>query len=235
MQNVCTLQDRGVWRSIAGSDKGKLTNQKSMNPQAIQTNGTLARAFVSCSLRQEDKPFVDLVEDILRRHNIVPFGTVGRYSAAPENPAESMRKNIPVADLVVIVATPRYTQTDLRTGDVTQGLSEMVHVETGIAYALNKPVILFVKEGTNVGTFLPNITQYVVLNGQQKDLVDKYALIYSLLSNAYLLIKKIKEKQDSAGFGRLVVGGLAIWGGFKIAESIFSTKPRRRRPARKRA
>lgn len=204
-----------------------------MSPQAIQTNGALARAFVSCSLRQEDKPFIDLVENILRRHKILPFGTVGKYSAAPENPAESMRKNIPQADLVVIVATPRYTQTDLRTGQVTQGLSEMVHVETGIAFALNKPVILFVKEGTNVGTFLPNITQYVVLNGQHKDLVDKYALIYSLLSNAYILIKKIKEKQDSVGFGKLVMGGLAVWGAYKIAESIFSDKPKKRRQTKK--
>jgi hypothetical protein len=104
----------------------------------------------------------------------------------------------------------------------------MVHVETGIAYALNKPVILFVKEGTNVGTFLPNITQYIVLNGQQNDLVDKYALIYSLLNNAYELIKKVKEKQETTGFGKLVVGGLAVWGAFKIAESVFSSKPKRR-------
>jgi hypothetical protein len=70
-----------------------------MNLQTIQSNNHLAKAFVSCSLRAEDEPFIELVENILRNHNILPFGTVGKYSAAPENPAESMRKNIPEADL----------------------------------------------------------------------------------------------------------------------------------------
>jgi hypothetical protein len=148
------------------------------------------KAFISCSLRNEDKPFIDIVEEILRKHGIEPFGTVGKYTAAPENPAESMKRNIPLADLVVIIATPRYSQRDLKTGNVTSGLSEMVHVETGMAFAMEKPVVLFVKEGTNVGTFLPNITQYIILNGQENDLIDKYALIYSLLNNAYSLIKK---------------------------------------------
>ena len=181
------------------------------------------KAFISCSLRDEDKPFIDIVEEILRKHGIEPFGTVGKYSAAPENPAESMKKNIPQADLVVIVATPRYSQRDLKTGQITTGLSEMVHVETGMAYALDKPVVLFVKEGTNVGTFLPNITQYIILNGQKNDLIDKYALIYALLSNAYNLIKKKWDKQANVGFGQFLIGGLAIWGAYKIAQAIFSS------------
>jgi|GEM_PF-1795107 len=197
----------------------------------IQTNQTLAKAFVSCSLREEDKQFIDLVEGILRKHGIQPFGTVGKYSVAPENPVETMRTNIPLADLVVIVATPRYQQTDLRTGRVTQGLSEMVHVETGMAFAMNKPVVVFVKEGTNVGTFLPNITQYITLNGHQNDLVDKYAKIYSLLNSAYLMIKKIKDQQASSGFGQFVWGALAVWGGFKIAQELFSS-PKKKQTAR---
>lgn len=189
----------------------------------IQTPATIAKAFVSCSLREEDKQFIDLVEDILKKHGIQPFGTVGKYSVSPENPVETMKKNIPLADLVVIVATPRYKQTDLKTGRVTQGLSEMVHVETGMAFAMNKPVVVFVKEGTDVGTFLPNITQYVILNGQQNDLVDKYAKIYSLLNSAYLLIKQIRDKQASFGLGQLIWGALAVWGGIKIAEELFPT------------
>lgn len=183
----------------------------------------MVKAFVSCSLREEDKQFIDIVEDILTKHGIQPFGTVGKYSVSPENPVETMRKNIPLADLVVIVATPRYQQKDLKTGRVTQGLSEMVHVETGMAFAMNKPVVVFVKEGTDVGTFLPNITQYVILNGHQNDLIDKYAKIYTLLNSAFQLIKQIRDKQASTGFGQLIVGALAVWGGIKIADEIFST------------
>ncbi len=197
----------------------------------LQANQTLAKAFVSCSLREEDKQFIDLVEDILRKHGIQPFGTVGKYSVAPENPVETMRKNIPLSDMVVIIATPRYQQTDMKTGQVTQGLSEMVHVEAGMAFAMNKPVIVFVKEGTDVGTFLPSITQYVTLNGYQNDLVDKYAKIYSLLNSAFLMIKKIRDNQANSGFGQFIWGTLAVWGGFKIAEELFSN-PKKKRIAR---
>ena len=66
------------------------------------TNPTyIATAFVSCSLRTEDKPFIDWIEEILIAHKIQPIGTVGRCTAAPENPAISMRNNINQADMVV--------------------------------------------------------------------------------------------------------------------------------------
>ena len=104
----------------------------------------------------------------------------------------------------------------------------MVHVETGMAFAMNKPFVVFVKEGTDVGTFLPNITQYITLNGHQNDLVDKYAKIYSLLNNAYLMIKSIRDKQASSGFGQFVLGALAVWGGIKIAQELFSSPNKKR-------
>lgn len=128
----------------------------------------VASAFVSCSLRKEDKPFVEFIERILIAHRIRVFGTVGLYSASPENVAVHMKENIPQSDFVVIVATPRYIQKDLKSGKITYGLSEMVHVEAGMAYMAEKPVIAFVKEGTEVGGFLPNVTQFIILNGQQK-------------------------------------------------------------------
>jgi hypothetical protein len=68
----------------------------------------MATAFLSCSLRQEDRPFIKYIEKILIAHKIKPIGTVGLFSAAPINTAEHMKKNIPLADFVVIVATSRY-------------------------------------------------------------------------------------------------------------------------------
>jgi hypothetical protein len=195
----------------------------------------LATAFVSCSLRPEDKPFIDMVERILERHRIKPIGTVGKYSAAPMNPAEHMKQNIPLADFVVIVATPRYIQRDLQTGQISYGLGEMVHVETGMAYMANKPVVVFVQEGTHVGSFLPNITEYIVLNGQQIDLVKKWSLINSLINNAYGIVRKIKESESSKALGNVFKTGLAIFGGLAIADSLFSDNtPKRRRTTTKR-
>ena len=142
----------------------------------------LATAFVSCSLRHEDKPFINLIERILIQHRIKPIGTVGLYDVSPLNPAEHMRQNIPLADFVVIVATTRYIQQDLHTGNITYGFSEMVHVETGMAFMAGKPVVVFAQEGTYIGGFLPNITEYIVINGEQKDLIKKWESINTLLN-----------------------------------------------------
>lgn len=201
-----------------------------------QTN-FVSTAFVSCSLRNEDKPFVDFVERILIAHKIKPIGTVGRYSASPTNTADLMKKNIPEADFIVIVATPRYIQKDIKTGQVSYGVSEMVHVETGMAYMADKPVIVFVQEGTHIGNFLPNVTQYIVLNRRQDDLNGKWVLINSLILNTYNIVRQIKDKVASKSFWGAVTAGLAIFGGFVIADKLTSddrAKPRRTSTRRKR-
>jgi len=184
-----------------------------------QTN-FVATAFLSCSLRTEDKPFVEYVEKILETHQIKPIGTVGLYSAAPTNTAVHMKTNIPLADFVVIVATPRYMQKDLKTGKVSYGLSEMVHVETGMAYMAGKPVVVFVQEGTDVGNFLPNVTQYITLNGSHEDLNNKWSLINILVRNAYDIIKQIRDKAANEAFFNVLKISLAIFGSIKLAQAL---------------
>jgi hypothetical protein len=185
--------------------------------QTDQTN-FVATAFLSCSLRPEDSPFIELVEKILIAHKIKPIGTVGKFSAAPTNTAELMKQNIPNADLVVIAATPRYLQKDIKTEQINYGLSEMVHVETGMAYMANKPVVVFVQKGTHVGNFLPNITQYITLNGEQEDLNNKWALINSLLINAYDIIRQLRDRAANESFWKALTTGFAIYGGVKLFE-----------------
>ena len=197
----------------------------------------VARAFVSCSLREEDKPFVKYVLNILKKFRIEPFGTVGMLSAAPMNIAEHMKTNIPIADIVVIVATPRYLQQDLKTGQLSYGLPEMVHVEAGMAFMSDKPVIVFLQQGTHIGSFLPNITEYIELNGQPYDLQVKSGLINSLFGNACSIVTKKKNDQQSKEMGNFINVGLAIVGGLTLAESIFSEDrpaPKRKSPPRKR-
>lgn len=177
-------------------------------------NINLMKAFISCSLREEDKPFVDFIERILKSHKIMPFGTVGKYSTSPENPVELMKKNIPIADFIVICATPRYIQKDLQTGIISYGLPEMVHVETGMAFMADKPVIVFVQEGTNVGSFIPNITQYVTLNGEYEDFNNKKNQVFSLLNNVFNMIKNIKNNEQMKTLGKIALWSLAIYGGY---------------------
>jgi hypothetical protein len=105
----------------------------------------------------------------------------------------------------------------------------MVHVETGMAYMADKPVVVFVQEGTEVGSFLPDVTQYIILNGRQEDLQLKWTLINSLIRNAYNIVRQIKEQAANKSFWSALTTGLAIFGGIKLAEALTSEeKPRRK-------
>jgi hypothetical protein len=181
----------------------------------------VANAFVRCSLRKEDQPFVEYITRILDVHNIRSTGTVGKFNASPENPVELMKKNIPDADMLVICATPRYFQSDLTTGKVTYGLSEMIHVETGIALAHNKPVVVFAKEGTDLGSCLPNITQYIVLNGDENNYLENQHLIYSLLHSSYKFIQNMRSSKELKTAETLATAILAIYGGIKLLQYLF--------------
>ncbi len=198
----------------------------------IQTN-YLAKAFLSCSLRIEDKPFVDFIDRILRAYSIEPFGTVGKFSAAPTNTADLMKKNIPLADFVVIAATPRYFQKDLKGDKTNLAISEMLHVESGMAFMADKPLVVFVQEGTNVGNFIPTVTQYITLNGKQSDINEKWQLIGVLLNNTYVIVRQRKEQEANKSFWNAITNGLALWGGLKIIESLSDDEQLKRKTTRR--
>lgn len=179
-----------------------------------------ANAFISCSLNVHDKPFVDYVCRILKALGVQPFGTVGLFSASPENPIVLMNKNIEKSDMIVICATSRYLSKDIYSGKHSNTISEMIHVETGIALALGKPVIVFVKKGTDVGKAIPNITQYIVLNMSNED-NDKEHLIESLFGNAYDFIVKQKKKLKNKRVGNGILKGLAILGGVALFDLLI--------------
>jgi len=177
----------------------------------------LANVFVSCSLREEDKPFIDLVTNILIHYNFNPFGTVGLYDASTDNPVALMKKNIDKCDFVVVAATKRYQTKDTHNEDKeSNSLSEMIHNETGMAYMKSKPIVVFVEEGTNVGGFIRNITQYITLDKSQENLDSQTNLILSLLNDA---LQKVQAKRRSTAWkdlGSLLLKGLAAYGGLKL-------------------
>lgn len=198
-----------------------IKNMYQNNKQQIQNQQDFtATAFLSCSLRQEDRPFVNFVEKILKAHYIKPIGTVGYYSSAPTSTAEHMKKNIPKADFVVIVATPRYIQKDINSGKSSQGISEMLHVGTGMAHMADKPVVVFVQEGTNVGNFLPTITQYVTLNGQLADLNEKWIQINSLIRHSCDIVRQKNMEAQNQSLWKALTTGLAIFGGISLLNSM---------------
>lgn len=178
----------------------------------------LANVFVSCSLRSQDRQFIDLVTNILHYFNFNPFGTVGHFDASTDNPTILMKNNIDRCDFVVIAATKRYITKDAHSEKESNSLSEMIHTEAGMAYAKSKPIVVFVEEGTNVGNFIPNVTQYITLDKTQQNLDSQYNLIVALLNNALEKVQSHKRKNAWKEIGNFALTGLAIFGGLKLFE-----------------
>jgi hypothetical protein len=181
-------------------------------------------AFISCSLRSEDKPFVDYVESIVRQMGFLPVGTIGRYDAAPKPIWQQMKDNIQSADCIVLAATPRYLQQDiadkLRTG---RGMSEMLHTEIAMAVAMDRPVLAFVLEGTDVGSFLPQTVQYITLKSDSSDLMSKWPLIQAYFGNAAAMIESRRQKENRSGLLKIAVSGLAVVGGLALLDRLGGT------------
>lgn len=186
----------------------------------IMNNEYLANVFISCSLRKEDKEFNDLVVNILKHLKLNPFGTVGLFDATTDNPTTLMNDNIERCDFVVIAATKRYVTKDVHSKNESNSISEMIHTEAGIAFAKSKPIVVFVEEGTNVGNFIPNVTQYITLDKTQENLDSQYNLIISLLNNAIQKVEAVKRKKTWTDVGDFFIKGLAIYGGFKLLNGI---------------
>lgn len=180
-------------------------------------------AFISCSLRIEDKSFVDYVEAIVRQMGFCPVGTVGRYDAAPKPIWQQMKDNIKAADCIVLAATPRYLQQDiadkLRTG---RGMSEMLHSEIAMAVALERPVLAFVLEGTDVGSFLPQAVQYITLKSDRSDLMTKWPLMQAYFGNGAAMIEKRWLQENRTGLLKIALGGLAVFGGITLLDRLGS-------------
>lgn len=184
-------------------------------------NEYVATAFLSCSLRPEDIPFVDYVARILKAHKINPVGTIGKYYSAPENPVESMTKKIEEYDFLVVAATPRYLSKDIQNKKKSISISEQLHAEAGIAKGLNKPVIAFIQGDTNPGNFISQITQYIILDGTLEDYNKKKNLIYSLIDNTFKKVQELKGNKNLKTIGNIVIGGLAIYGTIKLLQKLF--------------
>jgi hypothetical protein len=189
-------------------------------------------AFISCSLRTEDKPFVDYIEAIVRQMGFIPVGTVGRYNAAPKPIWEQMKDNIKSADCIVLAATPRYLQQDIndkiRTGQgmlemiQKKAMSEMLHTEVAMAVAMDRPVLAFVLEGTEVGSFLLQTVQYIVLKADRSDFFTKWPLIQVYFGNAAVMIEQRWAQESRNGLLKVAVGGLAAIGGVALLSWLGS-------------
>ena len=184
----------------------------------------LPLAFISCSLRDEDRHFTNWVVKLTAQFGFQPFGTVGLLSASPNSIPHDMREMILQADCLVLAAVNRYSQTDVHDSSKTSfGMSEMMHTEVGLAHARGIPVLAFVLEGTGVGSFLPQFVQYIPIRpGDQVHLNKQFPLIHSYFENAKRMIAERWRKEQTEDLKKAAGWLLSTIGGFAIISTVFS-------------
>lgn len=183
------------------------------------------KAFISCSLREEDQQFNNWIIRIAERFGFQPFGTVGKYSAEPKPVYQLMKENIEQADCVILIATPRYIQQDIHYRDITgKSISEMLHIETGMALMAGKPILVFAQNGTDVGNFLPSVVQYIILDPfKSNDINAKWPLIGNYFRSAFAMIESRWIGEGEPGLFSLVIPILTVIGAATVIDMIFDS------------
>jgi len=105
------------------------------------------RVFVSRGLSVEDRAIGDPIVEIIREWGFETV-TVGIEVKVPDNQVpQAVREEIRKADAVIAIATPRYL-------DALTGLwrtLEWHHGEVGIAFGIDKPLLILKDKRTSLG------------------------------------------------------------------------------------
>lgn len=181
------------------------------------------KAFISCSLRDEDEIFNNLIIQITEKMGFQPVGTVGKFSASPKPIWQQMQDGIKNADCVVLVATTRYLTQDIHDKEKTgTSISELLHIELGMAISADRPVLVFVEKGTDVGEFISSIVQYIQIDKNDKnDLDAKSPLIANYFRSALTIIQEKWNNDKKANIWGIIKSVLIIIGGAKVLSSLL--------------
>lgn len=181
-------------------------------------------AFISCSIRDEDRKFVNFIIKIVKMQNFQPFGTIGLLDAFPEEIPKSMVDNIEKADCLIVIATPRYLQTEIGKNSTKKTISENIVTEIGIASAHKIPVLAFVLKGTTVHNHLKNVTQIIEIDPYNKlDVRNKIPLINKYFNNTRNKIAGIWRSQGIDNVTKWSGIALGAVGVFTIFKYLFGT------------
>lgn len=185
----------------------------------------LPTAFVSCSLHEEDKAFVDWMFAVIPRFGFHPTGPVGLKMFAPKPIPSQMVEGIKGSDCLILIATPRYLQEDLHNRAVTgKGISEMLHVEVGMASMADRPVLAFVQKGTDVGGFLPSLVQYIEIDpSDANDIKAKWPAMANYFRSGLVMIQERWVKENRTNLIKGIGMVLGLIGGAAVVDSIFSS------------
>jgi hypothetical protein len=180
------------------------------------------KVYVSRGLSVDDRAIGDRIVQTLREWGLVDI-TVGINPVIPDSEVPTrIRTEIANADGLIAIATPRYI-------DALSGMTrtlEWLYSESGIAYGLNKPLLLIREKDVVVSGlpgYLSNISQLGVFEFSRSEMRDfpmKLTTVMPAFREAISTKKQFPILQAVAGIAAVVGTGLIISG---ILGAIFGS------------
>lgn len=178
------------------------------------------RVFVSRGLSVEDKAIGDPIVEIIREWGFETV-TVGIEAKVPDDQVpQAVREEIRKADAVIAIATPRYL-------DALTGLwrtLEWLHGEVGIAFGIDKPLLILKDKRTSLGglpSYLTSLKQAPIIEFDPYNLDELRTELSTIMPGFREWIETKRRQEFFDALRRIIIGGLAVVGGVTILSGII--------------
>jgi len=142
------------------------------------------KAFLSCSFRKEDQKINNFVKAICNALDIKCVNVNDAYSQTPPDKAKQLLNE---SKLMIAIATRRK-----KFEDETYSMPQAIHDEISMAYAMDKPMLLFKEEGVIANGFIDNYGTH--MNFFRDKLYD-HELMRSFISSIHSIkVESISSK-----------------------------------------
>jgi len=182
----------------------------------------LYRVFVSRSIHEEDGWILNPIVEMIREWGFETV-TVGVEVKVPEEEvARTVREEIKKADALIAIATPRFL-------DALTGLwrtLEWLHDEFGIAYGINKPLLILKDKRVALGGlpgYLSSFGQVPVVEFDPFNLEELRMKLSAVMPGFREWIANKRRQEFFEALAKLAIGALAVTGVVAILGGIIGS------------
>jgi hypothetical protein len=185
-------------------------------------------AFLSCSVRDQDRPLVEAMDAFLKRRGFRCY-TIGKNVSYADTPDESIKKLIGSADCLIGLATKRLSATDIKNPNDSLNLATPYLLqETSMAFQSGIPFLIFKADDVT----LQCVTQrnsYIRIKPNLSDqgkiqFIDKPELFETALLDLYQRatsrrkgMARSKLIENAKNISLMVAGGFSL---FKLVDIL---------------
>ena len=178
------------------------------------------RVFISRGLSVEDRTIGDPIAEMIRECGFETV-TVGIEVKVPdEQVPQAVREEIKKADALIAIATPRYM-------DALTGLwrtLEWLHAEVGIAFGIEKPLLILKDKRVSLGglpSYITELKQVPIIEFDPYNLDELRMGLSTLMPKFREWIETKRRQEFFETLGKIIVEGLAVVGGIAILSGII--------------